>query len=98
MTVSQTLGALPVIFMTVFLAELGDKTQIATLLFASENRHPPLAVFLAAGMALLASTALAVTLGAMAERYLTMIPLKPIAGAGFIVIGVWTIWAHWRGI
>ena len=36
-------------------------------------------------------------LGAGAERYLTMIPLKLIAGAGFVLIGLWTIWGHFAG-
>jgi len=88
-----------VIFSTVFLAELGDKTQLATLLFASDakNQASPLSVFLAAAGALVLSTAIAVALGTMAERYLTMIPLKLIAGLGFIAIGVWTVAAHFRG-
>ena len=88
---------LAVIFATVFLAELGDKTQIATLLFASDRQTNPLLVFVAASLALVASTALAVALGSMAERYLTMIPLKPIAGAGFVIIGLLTIWGHYAG-
>lgn len=70
-----------VIFVTVFLAELGDKTQLATLLFASDRQNSPLVVFLAAAGALVASTAIAVVLGALAERYLTMVPLKVIAGS-----------------
>lgn len=83
-----------VIFVTVFLAELGDKTQLATLLFASDRQNSPLVVFLAAAGALVASTAIAVVLGALAERYLTMVPLKVIAGVGFIAIGIWTLWDH----
>jgi putative Ca2+/H+ antiporter (TMEM165/GDT1 family) len=88
-----------VIFTTVFLAELGDKTQLATLLFAGDGKGEtsPLGVFLAAAGALVASTAIAVVLGTMAERYLTMIPLKLIAGLGFIVIGVWTVIGHFKG-
>ncbi len=82
------------IFVTVFLAELGDKTQLATLLFASDRQNSPVVVFLAAGGALVASTAIAVLLGATAERYLTMVPLKLIVGIGFIFIGVWTLWDH----
>lgn len=85
---------LVIIFVTVFLAELGDKTQLATLLFSADGRHHPLFVFIAAALALAASTAIAVTLGTMAERHLTLIPLKLIAGAGFIGIGAWTIWSH----
>lgn len=84
------------IFATVFLAEIGDKTQLATLLFATTKEHPPLAVFLAAASALAASTALAVACGVMAERYLAMVPLKLFAGLGFLAIGAWTIWGHFQ--
>ncbi|MDX1485260.1 MAG: TMEM165/GDT1 family protein [Alphaproteobacteria bacterium] len=83
-----------VIFTTVFLAELGDKTQLATLLFAAEGERHPLLIFLAAASALVAATAIAVALGTLAERYLSMIPLKLIAGIGFLAIGGWTIWDH----
>ncbi|MEQ8246330.1 MAG: TMEM165/GDT1 family protein [Alphaproteobacteria bacterium] len=85
-----------VIFVTVFLAELGDKTQLATVLFAAERDTRPLLVFVAAAGALVASTALAVVLGTTVERYLTMIPLKLIAGVGFVTIGLWTIWGHFN--
>ena len=83
------------IFAAVFMAELGDKTQLATLLFASDTQQSPLIVFLAAAGALVASTAIAVLLGSLAERYLAMIPLKLIAGIGFILIGAWSIWEHY---
>lgn len=90
------MSAVFTIFVTVFLAELGDKTQLATVLFASEQDNRPLTVFLAASLALIASTAVAVLLGAMAEKYLTMIPLKLIAGIGFVLIGGFTIWDHFK--
>ena len=86
-----------VAFSTIFLAELGDKTQLATLLFASEARSSRWSVFFAAAVALEMSTAIAVALGSMAERYLTMLPLKLIAGLGFIAVGAWTLAAHFRG-
>ena len=83
---------LTTIFITVFIAELGDKTQIATLLFATDKQVHPMMVFMAAALALVASTAIAVALGTVAERYLTMVPLKLVAGIGFVLIGFWTIW------
>ncbi len=86
-----------VIFSTVFLAELGDKTQLATILFAADEKNSAWPVFFAAAAAMVLSTALAVVLGTMAERYLTVIPLKLIAGLGFIAIGVWTVASHYRG-
>lgn len=82
------------IFVTVFLAELGDKTQLATVLFAGDRAHHPIAVFIAAGGALLASTLLAVVFGSVAARYLDILPLKLIAGIGFIAIGAWSVYEH----
>lgn len=87
-----------IVFSTVFLAELGDKTQLATLLFASDAKSSPWAVFFAAASALVLSTAIAVALGTAAERYLTMLPLKLIAGLGFIAVGVWTVASHFRSV
>jgi putative Ca2+/H+ antiporter (TMEM165/GDT1 family) len=85
------------VFVAVFLAELGDKTQLATLLFASDRALNPVHVFVAAAAALVVSTALAVLVGSTASRYLEMIPLKLIAGIGFIAIGLWSIAEHLRG-
>jgi putative Ca2+/H+ antiporter (TMEM165/GDT1 family) len=84
------------IFITVFLAELGDKTQLATLLFATDGKASPLGIFFAAAAALVVSTAIAVALGTFAERYLIMLPLKLIAGIGFIAIGLWTLGEHFK--
>lgn len=88
-------AAFVTIFATVFLAELGDKTQLATILFASEENREPTFVFVAAGLALLLSTAIAVFLGAIAENWLTFVPLKLVAGISFVLIGVWTITEHY---
>ncbi len=85
------------VFLSVFIAELGDKTQLATLLFASDAKNSPWLVFAAAALALVACTAVNVALGSVAERYLTVIPLKLIAGIGFIAIGAWTVASHFRG-
>ena len=85
------------VFVAVFLAELGDKTQLATVLFAADKNHHPLAVFVAAGAALLTSTAIAVGLGALAAKHLDAFPLKLIAGGGFMIIGAWMVFEHVRG-
>ncbi|MFQ5562873.1 MAG: TMEM165/GDT1 family protein [Parvularculaceae bacterium] len=84
------------VFISIFLAELGDKTQLATLLFASEGARSKLLVFFAAGSALLAATAAAVLLGAAADRWLSALPLKLIAGIGFIAIGGFMIFEHFQ--
>ncbi len=85
------------IFVAVFLAELGDKTQLATLLFAAEGEHRPMTVFLASAGALVLSSAIAVLIGTMGAKYLEFIPLKLVAGIGFIGIGGWTLLEHFRG-
>ncbi|MFC2082450.1 TMEM165/GDT1 family protein [Candidatus Bipolaricaulota bacterium] len=80
-------------FAFVFLAELGDKTQLAVLAMASRNS--PWAVFIGAGAALLASTALAVVLGCTLPRLLPASSAKVlhyIAGGLFIIVGAWTVW------
>lgn len=80
------------IFGTVFLAELGDKTQLATLLFATRESISPMTVFFAASLALIATTALGVAAGSFVADQIDTRVLSYIAGAGFIVIGLWTIW------
>ncbi len=82
------------VFFSVFFAELGDKTQLATLLFAADGERSKALVFVAASSALALSTGVAVLLGSAAERYLAALPLKLIAGAGFIVIGAMLVGEH----
>ena len=84
-------------FGTVFLAELGDKTQLASLLFASSREVPALIVFLGASAALVLSTGLAVLIGHELGTHLKVIPVKLIAGIGFVTIGGWTLLEHFRG-
>jgi len=81
-------------FWLVFLAELGDKTQLAVLALASRSESP-WGVFLGAGSALLLSALLAVGLGYALAR---LVPesatriIHYVAGGLFIVVGAWTIW------
>ena len=80
------------VFATVFLAELGDKTQLATLLFATKQSVSLLTVFVAASLALMTATGLAVVGGAFISQYVDPKYLSYAAGAGFILIGIWTVW------
>jgi len=80
------------VFGVIFIAELGDKTQLATLLFATDNEVSKLAVVFAASMALILSTVIAVTGGAFLARYINEYYLRIFAGSLFLVIGVWTLW------
>ena len=88
---------LAAIFVAVFVAELGDKTQLAVLLFAGDRAQNPVLVFLAASTALVVATGIAVLIGSQGARYLEMVPLKLIAGVGFIAIGAWSLLEHFRG-
>jgi len=91
------MGQLITMFVTVFIAELGDKTQVATVLFASERRGAAFSVFTAAASALVLGTAVSVALGAYGGRWLQNVPLKLVAGIGFIVIGVWSLVQYYQG-
>ena len=85
------------VFVAVFLAELGDKTQIATMLFSAEGGRSRWLVFAAATAALTASSAIAVLAGAVIDKYIGALPIKLIAGAGFVIIGALMILEHFRG-
>ena len=80
------------VFGTVFLAELGDKTQLATLLFASKNAAILWTIFIAASAALVLASAIGVAAGALVSQYVNARYLSYAAGVGFIVIGVWTLY------
>lgn len=77
--------------MTVFLAELGDKTQLATVLFASRNTTSLWTIFFAASAALVLTSAIGVAAGALVAQHVNPRYLAYAAGAGFILIGAWTI-------
>jgi putative Ca2+/H+ antiporter (TMEM165/GDT1 family) len=79
------------IFATVFVAELGDKTQLATLLYASRGESPKLVVFAASATALVASSALAVVAGSAIAELVSPRTLRWVAGAGFIAVGLWVL-------
>lgn len=76
---------------TVFIAELGDKTQLATMLFAADKEVSKLTVFLAASAALVLASAIGVLAGSFLSAYISEKILHYLAGAGFVVIGVWTM-------
>ena len=80
------------VFATVFLAEVGDKTQLATLLFATKQSVSLITIFVGASLALMASTGLAVLGGSVISQYVDPKYLSYAAGAGFILIGIWTVW------
>lgn len=80
------------VFGVVFLAELGDKTQLATLLFSAKSPERLFTVFLGASLALVLTSAIGVLAGGLVAQYVSPRLLSYVAGAGFILIGAWTIW------
>lgn len=80
------------IFAVVFVAELGDKTQLATMLFASDKDVNKLLVFAAASAALVVASAIGVLAGSLFSAYIDEKMLSYLAGAGFILIGAYTLY------
>lgn len=74
-------------FGIIFLAELGDKTQIAAMTMAAQKKRP-WEVFIGTALALTAVSAIGVAVGAAFGHYLPVEWIKRVAGAAFIVIGV----------
>ena len=79
------------IFAAVFIAELGDKTQLATMLFAADKEVNKTMVFLAASAALIVASAIGVLAGALLSEFINEKYLHYIAGVGFIAIGAYTL-------
>jgi Ca2+/H+ antiporter, TMEM165/GDT1 family len=74
-------------FGVIFLAEMGDKTQIAAMTMAAEKKRP-WEVFIAASLALVAVSAIGVLVGNTLGQYLPLVWIKRVAGFAFVVIGV----------
>jgi Ca2+/H+ antiporter, TMEM165/GDT1 family len=83
-------------FLMIFLAELGDKTQITTFAFASESKAP-LSVFLGAALALVCSSFIGVVLGGVAGRFVPERIMKFAAAVVFLGFGTWTLVQAIRG-
>ncbi len=80
------------IFAAVFIAELGDKTQLATMLFAADKEVSKYTVFIAASAALIVASAIGVLAGSLMSGYINEKYLHYVAGLGFIGIGVFTLY------
>lgn len=79
------------IFGTIFLAELGDKTQLATMLYSSQGQHSKWMIFGASAAALIASSAFGVLAGGLVGKAVSPELLRWAAGLGFIGVGIWTL-------
>ena len=80
------------VFVTVLLAEMGDKTQLAAVLFSAEHKGGRWTVFLAAAAALVAATAAGVLVGNLVSSHVPERALRWAAGLGFFAVGAWTLY------
>lgn len=79
------------VFAAVFIAELGDKTQLATMLFAADKEVSKLTIFVGASLALILASGIGVLAGGVISKYISEKALHIVAGIGFIGIGIWTL-------
>lgn len=74
-------------FAAIFVAELGDKTQLAALSLSASSSSK-WSVFLGSALALVATSALAVAAGEAVSRFVSPVWLRRIAGVVFIAMGI----------
>lgn len=91
MWVAMEIKVIGAVFGAVFIAELGDKTQLATMLFAADKDVSKWAVFVGASLALILASGLGVLAGSLLSDVLSEKALNTIAGLGFVAIGLWTL-------
>jgi Ca2+/H+ antiporter, TMEM165/GDT1 family len=80
-------------FAAIFIAELGDKTQIAMITMSAASKNP-LSIFLGGASALVLLTGIAVLGGEIIARYIPEAVLSKAAAVLFVLIGVWTWFKH----
>ena len=80
------------VFAAVFVAEMADKTQLVTLLFATDREVSKWLVFFGSASALVATSAIGVLAGSLLSQVINVKVMSVVAGAGFILIGLWTLY------
>ncbi len=78
-------------FVTIFLAEIGDKTQLSTLLMSAES-HSPWVVFIGSAAALITTSLLGVLLGSWIASRLSPKTVEKSAGVMLLVISLMLFW------
>ena len=90
MDIRTVLGTLALIF----LAELGDKTQLTTMLLAAQS-HAPWSVFLGAALALTLTSLLAILVGQVLCTVVPVRVIKMVAGGAFVFLGILLLSGRW---
>lgn len=80
------------VFASVFIAEMADKTQLVTLLFAADKGVSKWTVFFGSAGALVLTSAIGVLAGTLLAQVINVKVMSVLAGSGFIVIGAWTLY------
>ena len=74
-------------FGVIFLAEMGDKTQLAAMTMAAQSKRP-WTVFIGSALALTVVSAIGVVVGSVVGNYIPLIWVKRAAAVAFIIIGI----------
>jgi len=80
------------VFASVFVAEMADKTQLVTMLFAADKAVSKWVVFLGSASALVLTSVIGVAAGALLAQFVNVKLMSIIAGSGFMLIGAWTLY------
>jgi putative Ca2+/H+ antiporter (TMEM165/GDT1 family) len=80
------------VFVSVFVAEMADKTQLVTMLFATDKDVSKWTVFFGSASALVLTSAIGVIAGTLLAQVISVKMMSLIAGTGFMVIGAWTLY------
>ena len=83
---------LATVFASVFVAEMADKTQLVTMLFATDKAVSKWVVFLGSASALVLTSAIGVLAGTLLSQVINVRTMSIVAGSGFILIGAWTLY------
>ncbi|MGD2128106.1 MAG: TMEM165/GDT1 family protein [Lysobacterales bacterium] len=83
---------LATVFASVFVAEMADKTQLVTLLFATDKAVSKWVVFFGSASALVLASAIGVLAGSLVSQFFSVKLMSIAAGSGFILIGAWTLY------
>ena len=78
------------VFVSIIIAEIADKSQFVTLLYASNAQHSKLSVYIGSSLALMLASGVAVLAGVGLSNWFDEGLMARVAGIVFILVGIWT--------